>query len=213
MKKSTIVTDIVKRTVCTKTFKIMRNTILLLLLNVFQMFGNNGYSQNTILTLNLKDVTIREALSDIEQNSEFYFLYNSKLIDVDKKVSLNVKNQKIDKLLDQIFTDTDVRYVVLNKQIILTTNENLITIKREIQQKVVSGVVNDENGESLPGVTVLEKGTGNGTITDAEGKYSLTVSGADAVLVLSFVGMKTQEIIIGSRNIIDVTLASEAIRK
>ncbi len=211
MKKSTIVTDIVKRTVCTKTFKIMRNTILLLLLNVFQMFGNNGYSQNTILTLNLKDVTIREALSDIEQKSEFFFLYNSKLVDDNKKISVNVKNMKIDKILEQIFNNSDVRYVVVDKQIILTTNERLTTIKKEIQQKIVSGIVEDENGEALPGVTVLEKGTGNGSITDAEGKYSLTVSGADAVLVFSFVGMKTQEVIIGSRTTIDITLASEAI--
>ncbi len=211
MKKSLIVAGFIKEILCTKTFKIMRNTLLLLLLNVFQMFGNNGYSQNAILTLNLKDITIKEALSDIEQQSDFFFLYNSKLIDVNKKISVNVKNEKIDKLLEQIFHNSDVRYVVFNKQIILTTNENLNTIKKEIQQKSVSGVVKDENGESLPGVTVLEKGTGNGTITDAEGKYSLSVSSNDAVLVFSFVGMKTQETTVGNRSVIDITLASEAI--
>ncbi len=211
MKKSTIVADFVKQLVCTKTFRIMRNTLLLLLLNVFQIFGNTSYSQSKILSLNLKDVSIKEALSDIEQNSEFFFLYNSKLIDVNKKVTLNAKNEKINRLLEEIFKGTNVKYVVFNRQIILTTDENLSGMRTQLQQKPVSGLVTDENKEPLPGVNVTVKGTTIGTITDASGKYILNNVPENSTLVFSFIGMTSQEISTEGRDMIDVVLQGEAI--
>ncbi len=211
MKKSTIVAGFIKQITCTKTFRIMRNTLLLLLLNVFQIFGNSSYSQNTVLSLNLKDVSLKEALSDIEQRSEFFFLYNSKLIDVNKKVSLNAKQEKINELLEQLFKGTDVRYVVFNKQIILTTNDNISTIKSTLQLKPVSGQVTDEDGQALPGVNVAVKGTTIGTITDLEGKYKLNNVPENSILIFSFVGMTTQELPTNGQEQINVVLSGEAI--
>jgi len=79
------------------------------------------------------------------------------------------------------------------------------------QEKVtISGTVKDENGEALPGATILEKGTSNGTITDADGNYTISVE-QGAVLVISFVGMETQEVSIGNQTIIDVVLIRAAI--
>lgn len=77
-------------------------------------------------------------------------------------------------------------------------------------QHVVSGTVKDENtGEQLPGVNVVLKGTSTGTISDAEGRYSLEVPSQDAVLIFSFVGYAKQEVPVGERNSIDVTLMSD----
>ncbi|MCK4678959.1 MAG: TonB-dependent receptor [Bacteroidales bacterium] len=79
------------------------------------------------------------------------------------------------------------------------------------QEKVtISGTVKDENGETLPGTTILEKGTNNGTITNAEGNYSISVE-QGAVLVISFVGMETQEVSIGNQTTIDIVLIQAAI--
>jgi hypothetical protein len=136
MKKILIVAVYIKKIFCTKKFKIMRNTLLLLLLNVFQILGNNNntYSQSTTLTMNLMDVSVKEVLLEIEAQSDFFFLYNSKLIDVDKKVNLSVKKQKIDNILADLFNNTDVEHVVFNREIILTSSDYDV-IKKEFQQK------------------------------------------------------------------------------
>ena len=210
MKKFSIGVDYLHQILCTKTFKIMRNTLLLLLLNVFQMFGTSSYSQMTKLTLNLNNVTVKEALSDIEQQSKFFFLYNSKLVDVNKVVNLNVKEEKIDLVLAQLFHNTTVKYVVFNRQIILTPGEYLNNLNVRFQQITVSGTVTDENNQPLPGVTVLEKGTNNGTITNASGEYTIAVS-PGAILAFSFVGMEAQEVEVGDKTTIDITLTGKAV--
>src|SRR5690606_26236960 len=75
-------------------------------------------------------------------------------------------------------------------------------------QKTVSGLVLEEEGYPIPGVTVLEKGTANGIITDVDGKFSLEVAGESSVLVFSFVGMETQERPVGDATSFNVIMAS-----
>jgi len=77
-------------------------------------------------------------------------------------------------------------------------------------QNVVTGSVKDDTGQTLPGVSVVVKGTTTGTVTDMDGKYSLTAP-ANGTLVFSFVGMQTKEVIIGGQRTIDVALASSTI--
>lgn len=77
------------------------------------------------------------------------------------------------------------------------------------QERTVSGTVNDDTGAPIPGVNVLVKGTTTGTSTDADGKYSLGVSGSDAVLVFSFIGFTTQEVPVGTRTLVDVSMAAD----
>ena len=185
----------------------MKLSSFLVMISMASVLASESYSQTITLNLDKGGATIREVLSKIEDQSEYYFMYSGKVIDVNREVSVHVKNKKIEDVLNSLFAGTNVEYTIKDRIIVLTTPEIFNTFSQvTLQQKMVSGGVHDENGDSLPGVTVLEKGTGNGTITDAEGKYSLTVSGTDAVLVFSFVGMKTQEIIIGNRTIIDVSL-------
>lgn len=90
----------------------------------------------------------------------------------------------------------------------LTLVTLLFTSLASLAQQRVSGVVKDETGSGLPGATVLIKGTTNGTITDAEGKYSLTASGND-ILVISYTGYIAQEIPVNNRSVIDVSLESD----
>jgi TonB-linked SusC/RagA family outer membrane protein len=130
------------------------------------------------------------------------------MIDVNRKVDIQAESQNIFDVLDQLLANTDIKYTVKDRQILLM-NKN---IDYDLVQQVrVTGTVIDENGGPLPGVTVTVKGTTLGTLTDLAGKYTLTNVPIDATLVFSFVGMTTQEVPVSSRNQIDIVLKQEAI--
>ncbi len=213
MKKTTITAAFIQQTCCSKILKIMRNTLLLLLLNVFHIFAVNSYSQTATLTLNLNDITVKEALTQIEEQSEFYFLYNSKLIDVNRKTTLQVKDQKIDRILSELFDNTDVNYIVFNRQIILSPKDYVINLKDGVKQpQIITGTVTDQKGYSMIGVTIMVKGTTQGTITDAQGMYSISNVPENGVLVFSFVGMRSQEVVVGNQTTINIMMEEALIR-
>lgn len=193
-----------------KVFRVMRLTLYLLLLAVVQVIAGNSYSQNTKLSFKLNDVKVKDVLNVIEEKSEFYFLFNSKLVDVDRKVDINVSNQQVEKILDNLFVGTNVGYTVIDRQIIIQPL-NHSSEAGAVQQKTVSGVVKDESGQPIPGVSVVIKGTTKGTLTDMDGKFQIEVAGSDKVLQFSFVGMKTQEVTVGDQRNITVTLSQETI--
>ncbi len=221
MKLKPTLTVFFKRIYCTKFVKIMRNTIVLLLFNVFHILAVDSYSQTTALTVNFEDFTVRDILTQIEDQSEFYFLYNSKLIDVNRKTSLKVEDQKIDKILSLLFEDTGVNYMVYNQQIVLaparfsnslTPDLPLFgTFLETAQQQLTGRVTDSQTGETIPGVSVIIRGTTTGTITDADGIYSLSNVPDDAVLVFSYVGMITRQVLVEGRDEINVTLEPDMI--
>src|SRR5690606_12140456 len=105
-----------------------------------------------------------------------------------------VKNEKIDDVLEQLFAGTDVAYTVTDRKIILAPSFLSENVQ---QQKSITGTVTDEDGQPLPGVTVVIKGTTQGTVTNIDGNYSISGVPENATLVFSFVGMKTREIEVG----------------
>jgi TonB-linked SusC/RagA family outer membrane protein len=194
----------------------MRITCLLLCLIVFQLQAEDVYSQKTKISLDMKNTTIEKVLQTIEEKSDYHFLYNNKLVNVDRKVSVRVKNAAIADVLNKLFASEDVEYQVEGNQIILSPKEKVMEIVSGVefaqqQQKTITGKVTDTSGQPLPGATVVVKGTTIGTVSDADGNYSLSNVPPDATLVFSFVGMETQEINVANRTRIDVTLQEEAI--
>jgi TonB-linked SusC/RagA family outer membrane protein len=192
-----------------KTIRVMKLTLFLSMMAVFQLFATETYSQLTKLTLKLEDVKISDALKEIENQSEFFFLYSPKLIDVERKVNIDAKDEPIKDILSNIF-DEKVKFVVYDRQVILTTVD-LAVPSKGIQQSIITGTVTDEKGNPIGGVTVLLKGTTNGILSDASGKYILNNVPKDATLIFSFIGMTTQEIQSGDRVQIDVVLKEAAI--
>ncbi|WP_245994862.1 TonB-dependent receptor [Mangrovibacterium diazotrophicum] len=187
----------------------MRLTVLFLLIGIFQVSAVTGYSQQSRMTMSLKNTSLVEVLNEIENLSDYYFLYNQDLIDVDRKVSITVNDQKIDEVLNLLFEGTTVKYVIKDRQIILTNlNEETQSVQ---QQGDVRGTISSANGDPIPGATVVVKGTNNGTITDFDGKYTLTNVSPDAVLLVSFVGMQAQEVAVGGQSVVNVVLAEETI--
>jgi TonB-dependent starch-binding outer membrane protein SusC len=194
-----------------KVFRIMKLTVFLLLLSVISVFASKSYSQTKVLNLDMKNSTVKEVLRNIEKQSEFVFMYSEKLIDVNREVSVNVKNKKINEVLDELFAGTDVSYKVKDRFILLITPEVTVNDLMAQQQKSVSGKVTDSGGQPLPGVTVVVKGTTQGTVTNADGDYSLTNISEDVTLVFSFVGMRTEEVEVGNQSSIDVTMNVDAV--
>lgn len=190
-----------------KTFLIMRVSLFLILISAFQALAGTSYSQTARLSLNVKNSTVQDVLEQIEDQSEFYFLYNNQLIDVKRKVDLELKDQKIETVLSSLFNDGSVDFQIKDRHIVLTPAEE----NSNQQQKSVSGKVIDTSNAPLPGVSVVIKGTTSGTITDSNGNYSLSNVPTDATLVFSFVGMRKQEIAVGEKANINVVLEEDAI--
>ena len=196
----------------TKIWKIMRLSIVFLFLFYSQAWADAGYSQQTKLTLQMNDAKVIDVLDEIENNSEFYFLFNQKLVDVERKVDVNATKKTIDYILDDLFAGTGVTHQLKDRLIILTTEKTILNEETGLQQqKTVSGKVTDDTNQPLPGVTVMIKGTTQGTVTNADGEYTLSNIPDAATLQFSFVGMRTQEIPVEDQTTINVEMAVDAI--
>lgn len=191
-----------------KMFLAMRNSLFIILITALQSFAVDSYSQNTRLSLDMKNVSVKEVLQQIEHESEFYFLYNSALVDVQRKVDFSVDNEKIDVILAKLFQNEKVDVLVRDRHIVLTPiSENSGTK----QQRPVKGKVTTLAGEPLPGVTVLVKGTTTGVVTDNQGNFSLTFPAEGTTLVFSFIGKKKKEVNVEGKNSVNVQLEEESI--
>ncbi len=190
-----------------KTFRIMRFVLLLLLVSILQSAASDGYSQGTKVTLKNEVASLENILSDIEDQSEFRFIYNKSQIDLEQKVKVSAEETSVKKVLEELFVSKGIRYQVMGKQIILSS----IGAGALQQQKSVQGSVSDSSDQPLPGVSIAIKGTTIGTITDFDGNYSLDNIPAEATLIFSFVGMRSKEIVVANQSMINVVLEESAI--
>lgn len=194
-----------------KLFLIMRLSaflIFVLTLNV----SATVYSQQTRLTLNFKDVSIREVLKQIEELSSFKFLLQDERLDIEKKVNIHVNEETVSNILDEIFASQGINYVITEKNlVIINPPGGREVINSQQQNKTVTGSVTDLSGLPLPGVTVIVKGTNNGMTTNVDGKFVLANVPSDATLVFSFVGMKSKEVLVDGKTTINVVLEEETI--
>jgi len=187
----------------------MRNSIFLILLGALQSFAIDNYAQTQRLNLQVTNESVGSVLEKIESETEFFFFYNNQVIDFNKKVTLDLRKKTIDEVLDELFKDSNVQYTINNRQIILYPRDSG---NEETQQtKTVSGKVTDNSGMPLPGVTVLIKGTTQGTITGPDGRYSCSNVSDKGILIFSFVGMKSQELPVAGKTEINVIMMEEAI--
>ena len=189
-------------------FRTMKLTLFVVLLSTIQILANSVYSQSTKFTLDRENVTIENVLGTIEDQSEFYFLYNGKLVDVTQKVNIKVEKQNLENTLNELLRNTNITYNIYDRQVVLSPVGAGETIQ---QQKSVSGKVTDSTGSPLPGVSVVIKGTTTGTITDGNGNFSLSNIPENATLQFSFVGMKGQEVAVAGKTIVNIKMDEETI--
>ena len=170
------------------------------------------------VSLQLTNKPIKTVLTQLSRQTTARFTYSSTVIRADRPVSLAVVDQPLSVVLDQLLKPLSLTYQVNDQEIVLTRAtpgtsalpvqeiENQSPIGAEIQAVTVSGTVVDEKSSALPGVTVLVKGTSQGTVTDPQGRYTLTMADPNSTLVFSFVGYLSQEIAPGNRSTVNITL-------
>ena len=191
----------------------MRITLLLLFVLTFQLQAEQIYSQDAKISLDMKNATIEKVLQTIEEKSDYYFLYNNKLIDVDRKVSVRVKNAPISAVLEKLFKSENVEFEVKGSQIILSPKEmysQIMAVAEVAQQqkKTITGTVVDAAGEPIIGANIIEVGTTNGTVTDMDGKFSLSVDN-NATIHISYIGYLEQDINTAGRTSFNITLLED----
>lgn len=171
------------------------------------------YSQATKFSFNVQGKQVVDVLKEIESQSDFRFFYQREQIDVTQKVDFKVTEGTVEKVLEELFRGQDVACQVLKDNLIVITPRGMSFNSSGMarQQRTISGRVTDSSGAPLPGVSVVVKGTTQGIITDAAGNYSLKNISGDATLVFSFVGMKMQEILVGSQSVINISLLEETV--
>ena len=175
------------------------------------------YSQQTKLNLKFDEVTVKEVFKQIEDKSEFIFFYNEDYIDVYRKVSINAKDEKVETILNDLLKGTSNTYKIYDRQIvILSPNMKelppIMKSESETEQKsTISGRVTSTLGSPIPGVTILVKGTTTGTVTDADGNYTISNIPNSSTLIFSFVGMKSKEIPVDNRTLLNVVLTEDVV--
>lgn len=159
-----------------------------------------------------KNVTAKKMLSVIKEQTSYVFFYDVTLLKNVKPVSINVTNASIEKVLQETFKESPVTWIVQGQTISLISKaETKVekTISAPVIRKI-SGVITDSKGIPLPLVNVVEKGSANGVQTDLDGKFSLTLSKDNAILVVSYIGFVTQEVQVGDKTTISITLIEDA---
>jgi len=169
---------------------------------------------NTKVTLKVENRSIAEILTRIEKQVDIKFTYRTKLLPDGQATSVNYRNDRLSDVLSRLLTPINVKYKIIGKQIVLTPAEAESDASvaepeknaRTAAEIQITGKVTDDKGEELPGVSILIKGSQQGATTGADGQFTINVPGSQSVLVFSFVGYLSQEIIVGNRTKLDVLL-------
>jgi TonB-linked SusC/RagA family outer membrane protein len=215
-----------------KCLLILASLLLLLMFHPDRALANQTPA---VIELNLKEASLKMALKEIERQTDYHFVINeSRLRTVQKSVTLNIKTENVEEVLNQLLSGTNITYKIRKKQITLIPPANdaalspiasspegssamladsqvsLLYEGAFKQDVTVKGTVKEESGSALPGVNVVVKGTTQGTVTDGEGSFSLNVPSNESVLVFSFIGFITQEVPVNGQTTIDVVLIADS---
>ncbi|OFX39244.1 MAG: hypothetical protein A2X05_12520 [Bacteroidetes bacterium GWE2_41_25] len=187
----------------------LKIAIIIIAFSVTTVFATESYSQAAKVSLDMSNTTLEEVMDEIERQSEFYFIFNQKQIDVNRSVSIKEEDKLINEILTYLFIGTDVNYAVIDRKILLTTDpldEKLLTSLEEPQQTVITGRIVDEAGKPMAGVNIQVEGTTIGTISDINGRYSINATTENPVIIFSFVGYDSQTVPAGGRTSIDISM-------
>ena len=165
------------------------------------------------VSLDVKGSPINQVFEAIEKQTNFTFVYGELELDDLLRVNISAKNISVGNVLFDMSKQANLKFYQLNNNISVSKhssrNRNVKKSKIKVvidQFKVISGRVTDENGEPLPGVNIVIKETNAGTVTDVNGDYKIDVPSAENILVFSSIGYIREEIMIGNRTVIDVTM-------
>lgn len=189
--------------------RIMKISVLLLFVAVFQLFATNTEAQNAVIHIPSGTMSVEKLIQEIEKQTDYLVIFSKREVDTSREVNTRPGSGKVSDYLSKAFDNTDVRYEFENNYILLSKNASPKP-GAATQQKghLVRGKVTDENGEPVIGANVIEKGTTNGTVTDVDGNFSLTVA-ENKTLQVSYIGYREQEIAVGSKSVLNIKLTED----
>ncbi|MBC6366171.1 TonB-dependent receptor [Algoriphagus sp. AK58] len=180
------------------------------------LLANTGNAQRksidqVYVSFKSEELTLNQFMKQIEKQTDFRFTFNPNLVPLQQTLDVEIKNGTVYQVLESLIRQTNLSFVQVNDNIHvkpLGSNERPISIQ-EIEFKEITGTVKDPTGEPLPGVTILVQGTTTGTVSDADGRFKINASEGD-VLVFSFIGYQSQNIVIGSSSLLDIIMREDA---
>jgi TonB-linked SusC/RagA family outer membrane protein len=177
-------------------FEIMKWSFVLLASCVSLTFATEVTSQTARVNIRVYNKPAKTIMNQIENQTDYMFVYNHENVDVSRKVSLNASNVPVAQVLAQVFGKTDIIYAMEGNNILLMKRNEPLEQQQDVRQ--ITGTVVDVAGEPVIGANVVEKNTLNGTTTDIDGKFSLTVRDR-TILQISYVGYVTQEVTVSEQ--------------
>lgn len=200
--------------------KIMRITLFFSFLSILLINAETSYSQGTKLSLNLNSTSIKEVCNEIENKSDFIFVFsdNSERL-INKKTNVKANSEEIEDILTSLFSDTGLSYKILDRQIVVyessavsarnaAESKTAVSVSQQPSKKQVTGKVVDNNGEAIIGANIIESGTTNGAVTDIDGNFSISVAN-NASLQISYIGYVEQTISTVGRTNVNITLLED----
>ena len=182
-----------------KTLLVMKLIIIFILATTIQVSASPAMGQN--VTLNLKQTEIRKVLKLIENESEYRFLFNSKLAALKNKVNFSAENQPLAESLTSLFAGSNLTFKSFDNNVIVVFSTN----EEENDKIKITGRVTNENGDAVSGASIQEKGTKTGAFADNNGNYTITVED-NATLIVSSIGYATQEVKVSGQSVVNVRL-------
>ena len=183
----------------------MKNKVLLVLLLSFAVSLAASAQK---ITMNLQQVKLEKVFSLITKQTGLTVAYSRTIVNPERIVSVQAKDKDLSKVLDDLFAGTNVAYEIGEKKIYLKAKEAPVTSQGSQKTKKITGTVTDTKGEPVIGASVLVKGAGTGTVTDVDGNFTLDAP-ADALLAVSYIGYKTQEVKVGNKNSYSIQLQDD----
>ncbi len=181
-------------------------TLILTLIFSTQLFAE-GIGQN--VTVKFEKTELKKALKVLEEQSPYRFVYKDDVLLKWPRVTLSMENVPLTTVLDKLLENTTLQYQKVGNTLLVLSNGNagLPDIPLAVD---IKGSVSNTSGDPLQGVTIMEKGTTNGTSSDVRGNFSIDVTSANAILVFSYIGYKSMEISVAGKTRIDIILDEDA---
>ncbi len=203
MRKKTTISNLSTMNYLKKILLFMKLTVLFIWLTALQISAT-VYSHDALIILKTERSSFEEIIKAIEEQSEFKIFYKNDQINLQREVTVSSRNATVHQMLDEALEGTDITYTMIDKVIVLSPgNKNLIQ-----EKTIVTGKITTTEGEELPGVNVVIKGTTIGTTTDAYGNYAIEIpeEHLSGELQVSYIGYLSETLKIAGQEVIDVTL-------
>src|SRR5690554_2176009 len=195
----------------------MKICLLFLFAFIFHTMATDSNAQDAIVSLKSNSATVSQLINEIEKQTDYLVVYSNREVDTNRTVNFQNRSNKVSIYLDEAFSNTDIGYDFENDYIVLSkkAHQNTIDITRLIetaqqQGSTIKGKVTDENGEPVIGATIVVQGDATkGTVTDIDGRFTISNVNENATLDISFIGMISQSIPLSGRTTINITLIED----